>query len=67
MKMDDNFLRYSALDAACTLEAHNAFWADLDPIFRPAYDMKASGTIARLLGRARPRFQPRPTDGRGLG
>jgi len=37
--MDDNFLRYSALDAACTLEAHNAFWADLDPIFRPAYDM----------------------------
>lgn len=39
MKMDDNFLRYSALDAACTLEAHNAFWADLDPIFTPAYDM----------------------------
>jgi DNA polymerase-1 len=39
MKMDDNFLRYSALDSACTLEAHNAFWADLDPIFSPAYHM----------------------------
>jgi DNA polymerase I-like protein with 3'-5' exonuclease and polymerase domains len=39
MKMDDNFLRYAALDSACTLEAHNAFWDGLEPIFRPAYDM----------------------------
>lgn len=37
--MDENFLRYSALDAACTLEAHNCFWEQLDPVFRPAYDM----------------------------
>lgn len=29
MRMDANFLEYSALDAACTLEVHNGFWDDL--------------------------------------
>ena len=39
MKMDDNFLRYSALDSACTMEAHNAFWPDLAEGFDSAYNM----------------------------
>ncbi len=38
MRMDENFLRYSALDAACTLEVHNGFWNDLDS-YQPANDM----------------------------
>src|SRR3990167_7624328 len=37
--MDSKFLTYSCLDAACTLECHNAFWADLHPDFDPAYQM----------------------------
>jgi len=39
MKMDEDFLRYSALDAACTLEIYNAFWDDLTPNFNKAYDL----------------------------
>jgi DNA polymerase I len=39
MRMDANFLRYSALDSACTLEAHDRFWDMLEPTFKPAYDM----------------------------
>ena len=38
MKMDGNFLRYSALDAACTLEVDNGFWDDMGE-FRAANDM----------------------------
>ena len=38
MKMDGNFLRYSALDAACTLEVHNGFWDDMGE-FQAANDM----------------------------
>lgn len=38
--MNSNFLQYGALDAACTLEARNAFWPDLaGGGFQPAYDM----------------------------
>jgi len=34
------FLEYNCLDAACTLQARNAFWPDLAiGGFRPAYDM----------------------------
>lgn len=39
MKMDENFLRYSALDSACTMEAAQKFWKDLDPTFTRANDM----------------------------
>ncbi len=38
MRMDENFLNYAALDAACTMEVHNGFWHDLG-IFKPANDM----------------------------
>ncbi len=38
MRMDDNFLRYAALDAACTMEVHDGFWHDLGK-FQPANDM----------------------------
>lgn len=37
--MDSNFLQYSALDSACTLEIHNCFWEQLDPTYLPANDM----------------------------
>ncbi len=39
MKMDANFLTYSALDSACTLEIHNAFWENLSPVFKSANDL----------------------------
>lgn len=39
MPLDNEFLTYSALDAACTLEIRNGFWADITPTFKPAYDM----------------------------
>lgn len=39
MKMDSVFLRYSALDAACTKEAHDAFWPELAGGFESAYAM----------------------------
>lgn len=39
MKMTKEFLEYSALDSACTLEIRNVIWEMLDPEFRPAYDM----------------------------
>ena len=42
MKMDENFLRYSSLDAACTLEAHDKFWEHLSPTFMPANDLTMS-------------------------
>lgn len=42
MKMDANFLRYSALDSACTLEIKRAFWNDLSPDFSCAYDLTMS-------------------------
>jgi DNA polymerase I-like protein with 3'-5' exonuclease and polymerase domains len=35
----DKFLEYNCLDSACTLEARNKFWKDLDQGFKPAYDM----------------------------
>lgn len=38
-KMDTEFLEYSALDAACTLEIRNAFWPELSHGFEPAYKM----------------------------
>jgi DNA polymerase-1 len=37
--MDNNFLRYNALDSACTLQAHNEFWDELKSGFDSAYDM----------------------------
>lgn len=39
MRMDENFLRYSALDSACTFEAYEAFWEGLEPTFMPAYNL----------------------------
>lgn len=39
MKMDENFLRYSALDSACTLEVFNGFWDEVDPTFTRANEM----------------------------
>jgi DNA polymerase I len=30
MKMDDNFLTYSALDSACMIEIHNTIWNDIE-------------------------------------
>lgn len=36
--MSEDFLRYAALDAACTLEIHNKFWHDLGR-FQPAVDL----------------------------
>ncbi len=38
MKMSESFLRYSALDAACTKEIHDRFWEELGP-FQAAYDL----------------------------
>lgn len=38
MRMDENFLRYSALDSACTMEIYQGFWDDLG-VFKPAVDM----------------------------
>ena len=35
----DDFLTYNALDAACTMEAHNGFWCELDPDFTTAYSL----------------------------
>jgi len=46
--MDDNFLRYNALDAACTLEIRNEIWPGLDEGFQPAYDLTES-LIAPLV------------------
>lgn len=37
--MDAQFLRYNALDAACTLQIHNEIWDSLEEGFLPAYDM----------------------------
>jgi DNA polymerase I len=39
MRMDANFLRYSALDSVCTLEAHDCFWEQVENGFMPAYEM----------------------------
>lgn len=39
MKMDPNFLNYSALDSACTMEVYKGFWHLLDPVFTPANNM----------------------------
>ena len=38
MKMSEDFLRYAALDAACTREIHDAFWNDLGQ-FQTAVDL----------------------------
>lgn len=38
MKMSENFLRYAALDAACTLEIHDKFWPSLGK-FKTANDL----------------------------
>lgn len=37
--MDETFLRYNALDSACTLEIHNKIWNDVGGEFAPAYSM----------------------------
>lgn len=37
--MDSQFLTYSALDSACTLECRNGFWDDVANGFLPAYSM----------------------------
>ena len=39
--MNDDFLHYNALDAACTLEAHNGFWIDLGD-YQRTYDLTAA-------------------------
>lgn len=39
MKMDEAFLRYSALDSCCTLEIHRAIADELAPHFNTAYDL----------------------------
>ena len=39
MALGEAFLRYNCLDAACTLEAHDAFWAELKEGYEPAYNM----------------------------
>ncbi len=40
MKMDENFLTYSALDSACMIEIHNAIWPDItEDGFMPTYRM----------------------------
>lgn len=40
--MDKNFLEYSALDAACTLEIYQNFWPDLQDGFKIANDLTMS-------------------------
>lgn len=42
--MSPDFLTYNALDAACTLECHNAFWESVLQGFEPTYNM----TVALL-------------------
>lgn len=37
--MDAKFLEYNCLDSACMVEAHNAFWPDLQPDFQATYDL----------------------------
>lgn len=40
MKMDEEFLRYSALDSACMMEIHNKFWDDIaEQEYTRTYDM----------------------------
>lgn len=39
MALDSEFLRYNALDSACTLEIHDAIWPELNNGFYPAYDL----------------------------
>lgn len=39
MRMDENFLRYSGLDSACTIEVHNGFFDSLQPTFQKANDL----------------------------
>lgn len=36
---NETFLHYNSLDAACTLEIHNAFWEDVSPQYSAAYKM----------------------------
>lgn len=38
-QMDENFLRYNALDSACTLEIQQKIWDELADGFLPAYNM----------------------------
>lgn len=37
--VSDPFLEYNCLDVACTLQARNVFWPDMDNGFMPAYQM----------------------------
>ena len=39
MRMTQEFLEYSALDSACTVEIHDAFWENIDPVFSAANDL----------------------------
>jgi len=39
MKMDESFLRYSALDSACMIEMHNKFWPMLSNGYEATYKM----------------------------
>ncbi len=42
MRMDQNFLQYSGLDAACTMEIYQKFWEDLSPTFSRANELTMS-------------------------
>ena len=43
MTLDLNLLSYNALDCACTLEAHDAFWSEIDQYgYRWGYDFTMS-------------------------
>lgn len=39
MTLDPSFLKYNALDSACTFECYQGFWPELSQGFQPAYDM----------------------------
>ena len=39
MALSPEFLWYSTVDSACTLECHDSFWPDLKSGFEPAYRM----------------------------
>lgn len=45
MKMNEQFLRYSALDSACMMEIHNKFWHDIE---EQGYDRTYQMTVDLL-------------------
>src|SRR5688572_934369 len=52
MRMDDNFLRYSALDSACMMEIHDGFWDELGEYAR-AYEMTVNILPALMFMQSR--------------